>query len=143
MAQKTRSSNWVLKLSSRKNLFESILVLKFCSRYILLLGFFYFKLFICPSDIKGHYLTGALPRESPPSPSRLRYKSIVELTVPWGPHLHFTTFENSILVLKTDISRTACINPCLYIEKIKEKKIPLSLLQNLWGSLKSLKQQFM
>ena len=27
-------------------------MLKFCSKYIFLLGFFYLKLFICPSDVK-------------------------------------------------------------------------------------------
>ena len=40
------------KLNLHKILFWSILGLKFCSKYICLLGFFYLKLFICPSDVK-------------------------------------------------------------------------------------------
>ena len=34
------------------------------------------------------------------------------VTAPWDPHLHFTTFKNSIFVKKTNISRTALLNPC-------------------------------
>ena len=86
---------------------------KFCSKYICLPGLFYIKLFICPSDIKGQNLPAALHRESPP---RLRYESVAELTAPWDPHLHFTTFENSVLQQKTDISRTAWINPWSFIK---------------------------
>ena len=54
-------------------------------------------------------LSEALPCEPPP---RLQYESFVELTAPWEPHLHFTTFKNSILLQKTDIGKTASINPC-------------------------------
>ena len=53
---------------------------------------------------KGQNLSGTLPREPP---QRLRYESVEELT---DPHLYFTIFENSILVQKTDINRTAWIN---------------------------------
>ena len=58
--------------------------------------------------LKGQNLSGALPRETPP---KLHYESITGLTVHWDPSLYFTTFEISILVQKTDISRTAWINP--------------------------------
>ena len=48
----------------------------------------------------------------PESPPELRHKSIAKLTSSWDPHLHLTTFKNSIF-FKMDISKTAWINACL------------------------------
>ena len=101
--------NWVFSLNLHEILFWSILALKFCSKYIGLLGFFYFRWFIYLSFRgvnKGQNLFEELypcPL-NPPSP-RLYYVSIVELTKPWDAHLHFTAiFENSILVQKSNIT---------------------------------------
>ena len=49
-AQKSQSSNWVFKLNLHKILknFD----IKFCSKCICSLGFFYLKLFSCHSDVK-------------------------------------------------------------------------------------------
>ena len=44
---------------------------------------------------------------------------VAELIAPWEP-LHFTTFKNSILVEKTDNSKTAWINSCSSTRKSKE-----------------------
>ena len=40
----------------------------------------------------------------------LRHEPVVELTASRDPNLRFTTFENSIFVQKTDISKTTWIN---------------------------------
>ena len=54
-------------------------------------------------------LSEALPCEPPP---RFHYESFVEHTAHWELHLHFTTFKKWILIQKTDIGKTAWINPC-------------------------------
>ena len=83
-----------------------------CSKYICLLGFIYHKLFICYSNVKmPKSFRSFTPWNSliPPFPS-LPYYSIAELRAPWDTYLPFTTCENSILVQKTGICRTASIN---------------------------------
>ena len=56
---------------------------------------------------KGQKFTGTLL----PEPSAvLHHGPVAELTAPRDPNLRFTTFENSILVQKKDISKTAWIN---------------------------------
>ena len=76
------------------------MALKFCLKYIDILGFFYFKLYL---------------------PFRYKKVKIFQGLYPMNPYqnstmnplwiLYFTTFENSILIQKMDISRTAWINP--------------------------------
>ena len=68
---------------------------------------------------KGQTLS---PRQPP---EMLCYESVAGLTAPWEPQMHFTTFENSILVQKTDFSKTACINPCWCIYLIHISLISL------------------
>ena len=61
----------------------------------MLLVFFYFKLFICPPDVKRSKFSVALFPELSPGFS---HESLVELTTPQEPHLHFTTFKNLVIV---------------------------------------------
>ena len=78
-------------------------------------------------------------------PPRLRYESFVEHTAPWEPQLHFT-FESSILVQKTDISKTAWINPRVHKMIFNKKKDNcenkldecIGKQKELWKALKSL-----
>ena len=72
----------------------------------------------------GENLSKALPCEPPP---RLHYESFVELTAPWEPHLHFTTFKNSISVQKTGISKTAWMNPSRCMLHLLHKRVIFSL----------------
>ena len=44
-----------------------------------------------------------------PSPG-CHYELVAELAAPQDPHIHFTTFKNSIFVQKMDISKTAWID---------------------------------
>ena len=67
------------------------------SKYIDLLGFFFYKLFICLRSTKAKIFQKALPYESPP---RLCYESVAKFAAPFDSHMHFTTFKNSILVQK-------------------------------------------
>ena len=53
-----------------------------------ILGFYYFKLFICPPNVRRSKFLRVLPSEPPPV---LHHEP---------PHLHFTTFEHSIIVQK-------------------------------------------
>ena len=89
-------------------LFQSILALNLHSKQINL-GFFYFKLFICPPDVKRpksfRYFTPWIPNKTPPW-------TVEEFTAPRDPDLRFTTFTNSIFVQKTDISKSAWKNAC-------------------------------
>ena len=84
-----------------------MLALNLHSRQIGLQGFFYFKLFICPVDIKRPKLLRDLLTE--PS-SGFRHEPVVELIALRDPKLGFTTFENSLSVQKMDITKTAWIN---------------------------------
>ena len=71
------------------------------------LVYFYFKLFVCPPDIKWPKCFGGYtPHEPPPRPC---FEFIVVGTVPWETHLHFTTVKDSIFV-KKDVSKTAWKN---------------------------------
>ena len=81
--------------------------MKFCSKYICLLGFFYLKLFICPSDVKRPKSFRSFTPWNP----HLGFTMNTLQSLPWNLYLHFKIFKNSILVQKTDISRTAWINP--------------------------------
>ena len=57
---------------------------------------------------KGQNLSWALPW----TPTQALLWICCRVTAPWDPHLHFAIFKNSIFVKKTDISRTASLNPC-------------------------------
>ena len=46
------------------------------------------------------------------NPTRAPPRTHCRASSPRDSHLHFKTFENSILVQKTGISRIAWINPC-------------------------------
>ena len=115
------SVRWLKKLN-----LLNILALKFCSKYICLLAFFYLKLFICPSDVK-------------------RPKSFMSFTT-WTPikvllwmrcgacstlrhsHAFYNIQKLHLSLKKTDINRTAWINPCF------SHNIPHVLIQ-FWSSL--------
>ena len=83
------------------------MALKFCSIYICLLGFLSLKLFICPSDVKRPKSFRSFTPWNP----HLGFTMNTLQSLPWNLYLHFKIFKNSILVQKTDISRTAWINP--------------------------------
>ena len=92
---------------------------------------FYFKQFGVEITFKIHWLTrfhldffylsfgcrkatifrGLHTLNPPPN-----YESIAELTAFWDPHLHLTTFENSILVQKKETIKTAWINNCILLK---------------------------
>ena len=92
---------------------------------------FYFKQFGVEITFKIHWLTRfhldffylsfrcrkatifqGLHTVNPPP----NYESIAELTAFWDPHLHLTTFENSILVQKKETIKTAWINNCILLK---------------------------
>ena len=76
------------------------------------LGFFYFELFICTSDIKRSKSFMEFTQWTPTkAPLWICYEGYSTLR----PYLRFTTFENSILDQKTGISRTAWIKPWVRI----------------------------
>ena len=102
------------------------------------LVYFYFKLFVCPPDIKWPKCFGGYtPHEPPPTPC---FEFIVVGIVPWETHLHFTTVKDSIFV-KKDVSKTAWKNAwrlyqraysrktraCIWVFRKKIKK-----WQNVW-----------
>ena len=68
---------------------------------------------------------GIYPSE--PSPRR-RYVLVAELAVPRDPHLHFTTFENSVFVQKRTFEN--------YLDKCLVSKAALSIMAQscLWSS---------
>ena len=107
------------------------MALKLRSKYIGLIDFFYFKLFICPRMYEGQNLSLREPT------LRLRYESVPELTASWEPQLHFTTFVNLILVQNTDISKTAWINSWL-LTHIRKSSVPriadFTTVSNLQGT---------
>ena len=80
---KTQPSKWVFKLNLQKILFLSIFALTLHSKQISLLGFFYFKLYICPSDVKSPFFSGTFHPELPPG---FCNDQVVERMAP-----HFTT----------------------------------------------------
>ena len=65
--------------------------------------------FICLPAVKrpAFFFQGLYSLNPPPM---IRHESVMELSAPRAPHLHFTTFKNSIFFSKTDISKTAWIN---------------------------------
>ena len=84
--------------------FSNSIFIKFCLKTywywtcIQSLSFFYFKLFICPSDAKkNNFFSGDHP---PEPPSGLCHESVLKLRAFWDPHVHFATFEKSIFVQK-------------------------------------------
>ena len=106
-AQETQFSNRVLKLSLHKILFQSILVLNLHSKYISLPGFFYLKLWDVKRVTFFKRFTPWILTEVPPwtccgdcSTSRP------------PPALHNIGKLN--FCSKTDISKTAWINACMY-----------------------------
>ena len=86
-----------------------MLALNLHSNKFNLQGFFYFKLFICPPDGKRPKCFGDF---TPWTPTGLCHEPGAKLTTPQDTKLSSTTFENSIFVQKTDISKTAWINAC-------------------------------
>ena len=89
--------------------------MNFFSKYIGLLGFFYFKLFICPSGVKkSKSFKGLTPWTSAKAPLWIRcwvYRSSPAIYNIWKLNLSS----------KTDISRTAWIYPCMPVFFLKEK----------------------
>ena len=125
MAQKTQSSNWVLKLNMHRMLFWSTskqigfeLALKIIQLAIFI---FYFKPLFTPpppppcADVKR---PGTLPPNSSPW---LYNRSTAKFTMPQNLYLHCRIILWSFfmkydiqklnLISKTDISKTAWINP--------------------------------
>ena len=105
--QRTQSCNWVFK----RNLhifFKAFWHWNFVQNTFVYQVSSMLSYFLSFSFKKAKIFHELYPVNPPP---RLHYEFIVELTAPWDPHLHFTTFENSILIHKTDISKTAWINP--------------------------------
>ena len=79
------------KLNLHKTSFQSILALTFCSKYIGLLGFFYFKLFISPLDVKkSKSFRGFSPRTSTEGPLQIccrAYSTLRPSTGSWFKNL--------------------------------------------------------
>ena len=78
--------------------YKNRLVLNLHSKQIILLGLLYFKLFICPPDVKKQIFSGPLP---PEPPLRLRHEPTAEFTTPPHSHLHFSIACYEIKHLKT------------------------------------------
>ena len=97
MAQETQSFNWVFKFNLHKILFLSILALTLHSKQISLLGFFCFKLFICPPDVKRPVFFWDFPFWT--SAKVLSWTSFGAYDTSRS-HLHFTTSKNSIFSQK-------------------------------------------
>ena len=85
-----------IQIQSSKKIIIKHLVLTLRSKYIDLLGLFFYK-FKSPLSTKAKIFQKALPYESPP---RLCYESVAKFAAPFDSHVHFTTFKNSILVQK-------------------------------------------